>query len=320
MDKRISQRTSGKLLAAAVASVGLAGFGASQSHGSLVVDLRATGVTGTGSTVLAGGKSVIASSVGQTVTMGLFARVSGTNGVQYNFDANAGKTDINGDPLPFDNGTANDDTINSLVGSFLSKDNTGGASTGYPGALRGNMALAPGPYSPANQIGGSLPSSPFNSGGQQNGLASDWDSDGDIDIGATGTDPTNLFAARAANPTSAAFAPGNGKGWAQGTSYGANPAETLIDANTGELRLGILRFIITAVGGTTGINFIPRDPGADPAGIALWFEDGSSTGKTPGNASFTVTSDVLVNLVPEPASAGLLGLASLGLLARRRKP
>src|SRR5438876_11222863 len=47
MDKRISQRTSGKLLAAAAAaSAGLVGWGtAQQADASLIVDLRATAVS-----------------------------------------------------------------------------------------------------------------------------------------------------------------------------------------------------------------------------------------------------------------------------------
>jgi hypothetical protein len=65
------------------------------------------------------------------------------------------------------------------------------------------------------------------------------------------------------------------------------------------------------------INFVPR--ATTDAGSALWFEDGIATGKTPGNGAYTI--GLPVTNIPEPATAaaaGTLGIASLGLLRRRR--
>jgi len=67
----------GKLFAAA-AACGLAGVAASQADASLVIDIRATAVNGV--PVSGDAKNVVAAP-GQTVTFGVFAQVSGTNGV-----------------------------------------------------------------------------------------------------------------------------------------------------------------------------------------------------------------------------------------------
>jgi MYXO-CTERM domain-containing protein len=64
------------------------------------------------------------------------------------------------------------------------------------------------------------------------------------------------------------------------------------------------------------INFVPR-PTTD-AGSALWFEDGIPTGKTPGTGASSIGAPVIMTPA-EPAAVGLLGVASLGLLARRKK-
>ena len=78
MEKRIGNRKVGVLAAAAAA--GLAGLGtAQQSDASMIVDIRATHVNGL---AIAGGpsKEVAVAGPGDTVTLALFARVSGTNG------------------------------------------------------------------------------------------------------------------------------------------------------------------------------------------------------------------------------------------------
>jgi len=74
--------------------------------------------------------------------------------------------------------------------------------------------------------------------------------------------------------------------------------------------------VSATVGGAAGPAAQPRTNG--DASTALWFEDGVTTGKNPSNSPFSVAAPVNVQLVPEPGSIGLLGIASLGLLARRR--
>jgi len=303
MDKRLSQRQSGKLLAAAVASVGLAGFAASQSHGALVVDVRAiSGGTITGTDK----KTVVVASSGVTVTMGVFARISGTNANQITNDVNADGTDI----LRY-----NDDTLQALVGSFQSA-----------GPRLGNFAPVAGPIATA---GFSTPFSPYNASGQTNGTAQDWDSDGDLDIGVAGgggTDPSPLFAARAASQLQAAIDDQTGGGGNVTTGYVTNTGagyltitgSSLINASTNEVRVGQLKFIVDGGTGTALINFLVRQLG-DPAGAALWFEDGSATGTNPAIGSFSVAAPVAISVAPEPATVSLLGIAALGLMARRRK-
>jgi len=297
MDKRNSQR-SGKLLAAAVASVGLAGFAASQADASMVIDVRALTVTaGAGNSVISGGKSVVLGNAtsGATVTLGVFARISGTNTAQQVIDLNGDGSELM---------TINDDTIQSIVGAF----------TSGTGPLKGNMGSA---VAGPNNVYPTT-ANPFNAAGATNGAFADFDSDGDLDLGALGTDPTNMWAARAAAPTLGAHTDVNAKGYSSApfASFNNNTNDSLIDATTSEVRVGTLRFIATGGGGSTDLQFVVRQNG-DAAG--LWFEDGVTTGKNPTNSPFSTGTPVNVATVPEPATVGLLGLASLGLLARRRK-
>src|SRR6185369_3930766 len=76
MDKRFSQRKSGQILGAAVASVGLIGWASQQADASMLIDVRATGVSAGGT--LGGPKSVTAGN-GVTVTLDVFARITGAN-------------------------------------------------------------------------------------------------------------------------------------------------------------------------------------------------------------------------------------------------
>ena len=77
MEKRIAKRKAGKLMAAAVGAAGFMGLGSSHADATLIIDLRAT--ASVGGVIAPGGKSV-AVVAGNTVTLGIFARVSGTNG------------------------------------------------------------------------------------------------------------------------------------------------------------------------------------------------------------------------------------------------
>jgi hypothetical protein len=283
-----SRRRTSELLAAATAaaSAGLAGL-ASPAHAGLLIDVRAIGASAGG---IVTAKQVVAD-VGVTVTMGVYARISGTNASQ-----NIGDLDGAADA----DDTTNDDSLNIITGSFQSV----GPLTGNMGTAAGANAL----YSPRTL--------PFNGSGSQNGTFQDWDSDGDLDIGGNGTDPTPMWVDRSAATTFAALRNGTDKGYFSGGSFNGNTEDTIIDPTTSELRVGTLRFIVTNSGAQALVNFVPR-PTTD-AGSALWFEDGAATGKTPGTAPYGVGAPVTVTPVPEPAAIGALGIAGLGLLARRR--
>jgi len=122
MDKRFSQRKSGKVLAAAAASVGLAGL-ATQAHAGLVIDVRAIGASNNaGGSVSA--KSVQAN-IGATVTMGVYARISGTNASQ-----NVGDLDGAADA----DDTTNDDSLNIITETRCSQLWRGCASAGVVGS------------------------------------------------------------------------------------------------------------------------------------------------------------------------------------------
>jgi hypothetical protein len=134
-----------------------------------------------------------------------------------------------------------------------------------------------------------------------------------------GTDPTNLFVIRANATTFAALQNGTIKSWDSAGTFGPNTDDTIINANASELRFGTIRFIVGAnPNSAVSINFVPR--ATTDAGSALWFEDGIVTGKTPGTGSYTVGAPVIA-VIPEPgvlATAAPVGIAALGLLARRR--
>jgi hypothetical protein len=240
MEKRFAHRKAGKVLAAATAAAGLAAISASQADASLIIDLRATGVSSDGQ--VSSSKNVTAPAIGDVVTIGVFAQVSGTNGV-------------------------NDETISIVGGSF-----TSGA-----GGLLGNLS--------------NVVISPFTQSGYTNGSQTDFDSDGDLDVGSTGTTATSKMAGR------------------------ANPAAsgTPLNGDTSEIQIATLTFTVTGGSGSAVVNFIPRSNSTG----ANWNEDGVATFKNPTTSTFGTTAGVTV-VAPEPASIGLLGIAGLGLLARRR--
>jgi hypothetical protein len=280
---------------AAWGAVGFAGLSAQPARGGLMVELLAK--PGAGYTVSPDGKFVQPSAFGVTVTMGVYARIFGTDSVQTvgDFDGQADAPD-----------TRNNDALDILVGSF---------SSGFGGVL-GNMNPTPGPVSYKTSV------TPFDSGGTLNGVAQDFDSDGDLDIGGLGNEPAPMWTIRSGALTYATRLNGTTNGWTNAsltdgspTGFGVNSEDMLIDATSAVLRIGTLRFVPTGGAGTASINYIPRPPMPLTSG-GLWFEDGLTTGRNPENSPFTVGAPVVVS-IPEPA--GLLGLAAIGLLTRRRR-
>jgi len=311
MDKFVSHRKSGKLLAAAVASVGLVSV-ANSAKAALVVDLRALNGTRSG-----GNHTVTAPSVGFTITMGVYAKLTGSDATTVVGDFDAEGT---GDLLD----RRVDEGLQIANGSFQSV-----------GGLLGNMNSA------AGALNYNSRTNPMGGPGSSNGVASDWDSDGDLDIGTNGTDPTNMWIIRSGSPTYATTFDSEpdqstdtdnpqtaggvqGKGWAtiddkgSSTGSGVNSEDTIISADNSELRVGLVKFIVTNLGnGAASFNFVRRP--VDDSGAFLWYEDGAITGKFPGAGGGTLsTTGVSIVTAPEPTAIGLLGIASLGLLARRR--
>jgi hypothetical protein len=235
-------------LATATGATALAMIGTSPADAALLIDVRATGVS---FGLLDNGKSVFAFP-GSTVTLGVFAQVSGTDGV-------------------------NNETFNSAYGLLNSV-----------GLAKGNLS------------GGVAPG--FNDSSHQNGSVTDWDSDGDLDIGVS--------------PTSSSS---TGKFFARNATAGGLPL-TPINANTGEVLIGQFVFTVTAAGESTVINFLRRNNnGGNVSVAALWFEDGSTIAKQPSNSSFSVNPIGVTIIAPEPSSLGLMALGSVGILRQRRQ-
>jgi hypothetical protein len=285
------------IVSAAVASVGVVGLVGSADAG-LMIDLRAVSSNLPGDSVA---PKVVTAQYGSVITFQVVARLTGTNATQLvgNFDSAAPATD-----------TKNDEALQSVVGSFRSI-----------GSLMGD-------FDPSNQ-GADPHVSPYNGNGSQNGAQSDWDSDGDLDIGNGGTDVSTMWAVRANNRQFATIskqnaAPQTRFGYSAdspvfqqdfGGPNGSPPATTLINAQTSELFIGELAFLVQGTTGSTSLNFVPRP--VNDTSAALWWEDGVATAVNPNGGNYMAGAPIVIQ-IPEPASAALAGLAALGLLARRK--
>jgi hypothetical protein len=285
---RQSKLKSSSILSAAVAATALT---TGAAYAGLVIDVVAQ--PGPGYTVVGNGKTVHAGP-GVPVELAVYAQITGDNNTQLvgNYGGAPGVSD-----------TKNDELLQIVTGSFASS----------AGGLLGSFNDSPGPLGYDPRV------FPFSANGSQNGVAADFDSDGDLDLGALGADPTNMWVARTDSPTAAVVLDGTTNGWVKNSgAWGEQDDNALVDSATSRLRLATLFFtVIDPKKGSTLLNYIPRpDPGP---GAALWWEDGVITGHTPGTDPVGTGAPVTVTVNPEPASGALLALSSLGLLARRRR-
>jgi hypothetical protein len=277
LSKRISK------YAPALATAVMAGLGASQALAALTIDMRVAGVTGTNTGFTA--KSVSGVANGTTVTMQIWAQVTGSAG--------------NSTP-----GLAQ--TLQSAGGSILSSN----------GGLLGNLSV------PGGVTTGIT--APFRANSSSAGFVTDLDGDGDLDVGSNNTgDAENFFSARSAKllgPRS------NDDGTTPGLVVNTIPGGW-------EYLLSLSRFVVTNNAGSTNVNFRPNQASFG----AVWAENaaeqfntdgdfsGYAGGQTFGPSNGTYTNGSAINIAgaagttPEPASLGLIGVAGLGLLARRRK-
>jgi len=149
----------------------------------------------------------------------------------------------------------------------------------------------------------------FSSLGAQQGSQIDADSDGDLDIGVGPNTPTansnTVFSARNAS---------------------MNTNGAVVGSDSEEWQIGTLTFAVSAnamPGEQTILDFLNRknNSGSNNLQYGIWVEDTSTN--PPGNRNPTNAlvdhSGLAVIAVPEPSALAVMGLASLGLLARRRQ-
>ena len=198
------------------------------------------------------------------------------------------------------------DTVNLAIFAQVSGtdgDNTNERLTSGMGSIvSGGIAPATSDRLLGNLSGAFVP--PYDSLTFDAGSRQDIDSDGDIDIGSTGSASIGKIQFRSAT--------NNGQGEPLTTHIGPNASEALVYQAS---------FSVTSTQGGTQINWITRrrDDGTPINAAALWWEDGETiTHHDAGNGSYTAGPPVVV-AIPEPTPLAALALPALGLLARRRQ-
>jgi len=288
----LSKRYTTFVLAGAAAA-GLA----AAAQASLTYDLQATAIkkAGTTSVVTVSDPKNITAAVGDIVRLRLFGIVTGTD---------AGKPQ----------------TLQSASGSLVS-----GAAVGLTHGDWKNTRVS---SNVTNTGTASHISNPWKGTSSSAGLSQDLDGDGDADLGSNNDAAADNFIAYRSN---------NLEGPKSNSPQGASDfdvAPTTTGNSTKYVLSGQVDWVVTGAGLPTALNWRIR------AGqSAVWFEDATETatdispdqdgtafqytysGGTTGTVQL-VGTPVLVSTggsVPEPTMLGAVGLAGLGMLARRRK-
>ncbi|HEX8524298.1 MAG TPA: PEP-CTERM sorting domain-containing protein [Tepidisphaeraceae bacterium] len=201
------------------------------------------------------------------------------------------------------NTSLTDDGIQSSYVKILSSQNNGGAITSG-GLVAGSGAVT----ADFQSFSGTSPA-------HRNGAANDLNGDGIIDWGSSSTSSadTNYMLARAAGIVS------------DGGTVGQS-----VNANTWEFKLATFQVTVGAAGGTGTTSFDLVKPNAT-TGVAITYAtarvDGvgfnvqstNTQGAYVAGNGITFTAAATGGVTPEPASLGLLGVAAIGLVGRRRK-
>jgi len=229
----------------------------SQANAGLIYDLR-----------FSDGSHSVAPVAGQTYTLQLWGRVSGTNAM------------------------ITDEGLNSGYVNIVSTQSGGGAITA--GGLTAGVRVAP-----------------FAGAGSRDGSPADLNADGILDWGSTST----------------AIANTNYMFTRTDTVGGELAGGTIGQSFNGGWEFKLASFTVTAnaVGtGTTTFNIVKPNATSFVAVIyAVSKIDGSTVNVTSSNQqgayAASTGATLVTGIIPEPASVGLLGTATLGLLGRRRK-